>query len=288
MIRKAGSAVGLLFALLAALPSAATATRIRIGVAADVQTLDPQNYRDRITQTVLGNLCDGFFLRTGRDPELAVIREWTESDGGKTIDVTLREGVRFHDGSILTAEDVKFTFDRQMKDGAIEGRTSPRKSFLGPMTAVDVTGPNRLRLTLSAPYPILPGSLTTEAVLSKRSVERLGAAGMATQVNCTGPFKLTAWNRGDSIVMERFAAYYGGPPTLPPVGPARVDRLMFKVIPETASRVAALLAGEIDIATEVPVFMRRQIEGSRRARVVAVDGTRTFFVALNTTRRPFN
>jgi peptide/nickel transport system substrate-binding protein len=276
--------------LLAAMLTAASATaaEIRIGITADIQTLDPQNYRDRITQMVIGNLCDGFFLRTGRDPELAVIKEWSESNGGKTIDVTIREGVKFHDGSVLTAEDVKFTFDRVMKDGAIDGKTSPRKSFVGPMTSVEVTGPDRLRLTMSAYYPILAGALTTEPVLSKRFVERVGSTGLATQVNCTGPFKLSAWNRGDNIVMERFADYYGGPPTIPPAGPARFDRLTFKVIPETASRVAALLAGEIDIATEVPVFMRRQIDASRRAKVVAVDGTRTFFVALNNTKPPFN
>jgi peptide/nickel transport system substrate-binding protein len=279
-------ALPLLAALAAAAPTAAS--EIRVGITADIQTLDPQNYRDRTTQMVIGNLCDGFFLRTGRDPELAVIKEWVESDGGKTIDVTIRDGVKFHDGSVLTAEDVKFTFDRMTKDGAIDGKTSPRKSFVGPLTSVEVTGPLRVRLTLSAPYPILAGSLTTEPVLSKRFVERVGAAGMATQVNCTGPFKLAAWNRGDNIVMERFADYYGGPPTIPPAGPARFDRLTFKVIPETASRVAALLAGEIDIATEVPVFMRRQIDGSRRAKVVAVDGTRTFFVALNNTKAPFN
>lgn len=272
----------------ALMSAAAGASEIRIGVTADIQTLDPQNYRDRITQVVIGNLCDGFFLRTGRDPELAVIKEWTESSDGKTIDVTIRDGVKFHDGSVLTAEDVKFTFDRLMKDGAIDGKTSPRKSFVGPTTSVEITGPNRLRLTLSAPHPIMALSLSTEPVISKNFTERVGASGMATQVNCTGPFKLFAWNRGDSVVMERFADYYGGPPAIPPVGPARFDRLTFKVIPETASRVAALLAGEIDIATEVPIFMRRQIDSSRRAKVVAVDGTRTFFVTLNNTKPPFN
>jgi peptide/nickel transport system substrate-binding protein len=88
--------------------------------------------------------------------------------------------------------------------------------------------------------------------------------------------------------MERFAGYYGGAPAIPPVGPAKADRLLFKIIPENASRVAALLAGDVDIATELPVHMIKQIESSRNAQVMKVRGTRSFYVSLNNTRPPFN
>jgi hypothetical protein len=116
----------------------------------------------------------------------------------------------------------------------------------------------------------------------------VGNDGMATQANGTGPFKLVEWRRGDSIIMERFADYYGGAPAIPPVGAAKADRLIFKIIPENASRMAALMAGEVDVVNEVPVFAINTIERSGKAKVVKANGTRTFFIALNVTKPPFS
>jgi peptide/nickel transport system substrate-binding protein len=267
----------------------ARASEIRIGLTADIQTLDPQNYRDRTTQTVIGNIYDGFFIRglTGPDEALAVIEEWIEVDP-VTYEAVLRDGVRFHSGDPMTIEDVAFTFDRLLREGAIEGQTSPRKSLVGPIERVEIAGPDRVRLHLSAPFARLPGSLALEPILNQSFVEEVGNQGIATQADGAGPFRLVAWNRGDSVVLERFEDYYGGPTDVPPVGPARVDRVTFATIPETSSRVAALLAGEIDIAVEVPVFLRSQIEQNPNTSVVTSSGTRTFFVALNNTRPPFD
>ena len=88
--------------------------------------------------------------------------------------------------------------------------------------------------------------------------------------------------------MERFDKYYGGSPAIPPVGKACVDRVVFKMIPENASRTAALLAGEVDIAAELPASDMKRIEASQNAKVMKVNGTRTFFIALNTTKKPFD
>ena len=116
----------------------------------------------------------------------------------------------------------------------------------------------------------------------------MGSAALATQVDCVGPFKLVEWRRGDSIIMERFADYYGGSPAIPPVGPARVDRVIFRIIPENASRVAALLAGEVDLINELPASAIKQVEASARAKVMKANGTRTFFVAMNLDKKPFD
>jgi peptide/nickel transport system substrate-binding protein len=83
--------------------------------------------------------------------------------------------------------------------------------------------------------------LPFQEVVSKRFVEAGGPAALATALNGTGPFKLVEWRKGDSIIMERFDGYYGGAPGIAPVGKACVDRVIFRVIPENASRVAALL-----------------------------------------------
>ncbi len=285
LLRWRRAAAAVLLALAFGQPAAAA--DLRIGVVADVLTLDPHNYRDRNTQTVVGNLYDGLFLRFGTQTVPALVKEFRQIDA-TTYEATILSGVRFHSGDPMTAEDVKYSLERLTVNGAIAGQTSPRKSLVGPIQSVEVLGPDRLRISLSGPWPIIRGSLASEAIVNRRLIDRIGQGGLATQVDGVGPYKLSAWSRGDNVVMERFADYYGGPAALSPVGPARIDRVIFRVIPETSSRLAALLAGEIDIATEIPVHMRAQIQRSTRAKVMSVNGTRTFFISLNNTRPPFN
>jgi len=123
--------------------------------------------------------------------------------------------------------------------------------------------------------------------VNRRQVARVGQEGMQTRPDGCGPFRLVDWRRGEAIIMERFAEYYGGSPEIPPAGPAQVDRVIFRILPENASRVAALLAGEVDIINELPPSAIRQVEASRNAQLMKVNGTRTFFVAMNVAKPPF-
>jgi peptide/nickel transport system substrate-binding protein len=89
------------------------------------------------------------------------------------------------------------------------------------------------------------------------------------------------WRRGEQLVLERSPGYFAGEA-------ACVDHLIVKIIPENASRVAALLAGDVDLINELPVDAIRQVEANPNTKVAAVNGTRTFFVSLNNTRPPFS
>lgn len=264
------------------------AADIRVGFGLDALTLDPGNHRSRETETIIRNMYDGLLTR---DSKMKVVPELVS--GWKQIDPTnfefkLKQGVKFHSGDEMTAEDVKFTFDRIIKKDMIDGKSSPRAGLLGPMKEVTAVDKYTVRFTLASPWAILPSMLPFQEVVSKAFVQKVGDKAMATQVNGTGPFKLVDWRRGDSITMERFAGYYGGSAEIPPVGPAKADRVIFKIIPENSSRVAALLAGDVDIATELPAHMIKQIESSKNAVVMKVRGTRSFFVSLNNTKPPFN
>ena len=196
-------------------------------------------------------------------PELA--ETFTQIDE-VTYEAKLRQGVMFHDGTEMTAEDVKFTFDRLTKEGAMGGQTSPRQSLLGPLEETTVVDTYTVRFRLANAWPVFPRMLPFQEVVSKAFVEKVGTDGLATQVNGNGPFKLVEWRQGDSIIMERFDDYYGGAAGIEPVGPARVDRVVFKVIPESASRVAALLAGEVDLINELPVHSMNRVETTRTQR----------------------
>ena len=274
--------------VLAACAFSVQAADIRVGFGLDALTLDPGNHRSRETETIIRNMYDGLLTR---DSKMQVVPELVSSykqTSPTTFEFKLRQGVKFHSGDEMTAEDVKFTFDRLTQKDMLGGKTSPRAGLLGPMKEITAVDKYTVRMTLSSPWAILPSMLPFQEVVSKAFVQKVGDAAMATQANGTGPFKLVEWRRGDSVTMERFAGYYGGSSDIPPVGPAKADRVIFKIIPENSSRVAALLAGDVDIATELPAHMMKQIQASDKAVVMKVRGTRSFFVSLNNTKPPFD
>ena len=277
-----------LAALVAILPAAAAAGELRVGYSSDIVTLDPANHRSRVTEGVIHNMYDAVLTRT---VDMKVVPELAQSFrqiDAKTYEMRLRPGIKFHDGSELTADDVKFTFDRLTKDGAMEGKTSPRKSLVGPLAETEIVDALTVRFKLSAPWPVFPAYLPFNQVVSKAYVEKVGSDGMATRPMGNGPFRFVEWRKGDSVILERFPDYYGGAADIPPVGPARVDRVIFKIIPEPASRVAALLAGEVDLIDELPHHAIKQVEANPRTKVLKSNGTRSFFIDFNTTRPPFD
>jgi len=266
----------------------AAAVDLRVGYSSDIVTLDPGNHRSRVTESVLLNVYDAL---VARDDDMKLVPELAESVtqiDATTWEAKLRRGVRFHDGREMTAADVKFTYDRLTVPDAMDGKTSPRQSLVGPLAETIVVDPHTLRFRLANSWPIFRAYILFNQVVSRSFVEQVRTDGMATRAMGTGPFRITEWRRGDSLILERFAGYYGGAPDLPPVGPARVDRVIFKIIPEPAARVAALLAGEVELIDELPHHAIRQIEANPRTQVLRTNGTRSFFIDFNTLKPPFN
>lgn len=282
------SALGLAVILTQVFISPAQGAELRVGFTQDAITLDPANHRKRETETIIRNMCDGVMTQDAKGQVLPELAESFEQLDATTYEAKLRKGVKFHSGDEMTAEDIKFTFDRLTKDKAMDGQTSPRKDLLGPLKDTEIVDKYTLRFKLSDPWPVFRRMLPVQEVVQKKFTESAGADGLSGKVNCTGPFKLKEWRRGDSVIMEKFPEYYGGASGIPPAGPANVDRVIFQIIPENASRVAALLAGQVDVINEVPISSIAQIERSGKAKVLRANGTRTFFIALNVTRPPFN
>ncbi len=267
---------------------AAGAAELRIGFTLDPLTLDPGNHRSRETESLLRTMYNGL---VAHDPAMKLVPElitgWTWVDP-QTMEVKLRPGVKFHSGDTLTADDIVFSFNRLLKPAALDGQTSPRQGLLGPTKDVVKIDDQTARFLLTEPWPVLPAMLTFQEVVSKSFTEKSGPGGLATAENGTGPFKLVQWRRGDSLVLERFAPYFGGAPDIAKAGNACIDRVIIKIIPENASRTAALLAGDVDIINELPAHDIRTVEANKNTKVMAVNGTRTFFVALNNTKKPFD
>src|SRR5690606_18796667 len=165
----------------AVIPAAVGAADLVVGFTLDADTLDPANHRKRETETIIRNMYDGLLTR---DADMKVVPEIAESftQVSPTVyDVKIRDGITFHDGSPLTAEDVNVTLDRLAVDGARgAGQASPRKSLLGPLEAGEVLDGAAVRIEPSEPWPILPAMLPFQEVVSKAYVEKVGSAGMAT------------------------------------------------------------------------------------------------------------
>lgn len=268
--------------------TAGQASELRVGVSADALTMDPGNHRSRETETIIRNMYDGLLTRDSAMRVVPQLAESWERVDARTYECRLRKGIRFHDQTPLTADDVQFTFERLIIPGAIAGQTSPRKSLLGPLQKVQALDPHTIRFVLDKPWPQFSAMLPFQQIVSRKFVKEAGVQGLRTLENGAGPFFLKEWRKGDSIIMERFENYYGGAADIPPVGKTCVDRVVFKIIPNPESRVAGLLAGDVDLISEVPPHSVDIINRTPGVKVVSANGTRSFFLALNIQKEPFS
>ncbi len=253
---------------------------LAIGLDQDVPTLDPAMHRSRTAEAVIRNLSDGLVTRAADMrivPEIA--ESWRRIDD-LTWEFAIRPGVRFHNGDALTAEDAAFTIQRTITPEAIGGQSSPRKGLLGSVDGAEAIDEQTLHITTSEPYPLLPKMLAFHEIVPKRYIEEVGDEEFGHRPVGAGPFRLVQHVTGERIVMERFNDYYGGAPS--------IDRLVFLPIPEVATRLGSLLAGEIDIAEKVPPHAAEMIERDSGARLSRATGTRSFFIGLNCKAPPLD
>jgi peptide/nickel transport system substrate-binding protein len=253
-------------------------------------SLDPADHRDRQSETVIRNMFDGLVTRdtrSGVHDELAESMTWLDDT---TLEVKLRQDVKFHDGTDMTADDVVFTFNRIIQENAIEypePHTSPRKGLIAPLESVEKVDDYTVKFNFSGVWPPAMQLLVHQQIVPKAYLEQVGTEGFVAQPIGTGPFKFVEGRLDDQIVMERFQDYYGGAPDLEPVGPACVERAIFRVIPEASTRVAALLAGEVDIIQSVPSELIDTLSQTPGIQVKTAPGTQPQWLQLNVTNPLF-
>ncbi|HID86105.1 MAG TPA: ABC transporter substrate-binding protein, partial [Anaerolineae bacterium] len=262
-----------------------------VGLAERVMTLDPHDFRHRGTETVLRNMFDGLVTRTREGDVVLEIAESVEMIEPTVWEFKIKKGIKFHNGEDLTAEDVKFSFDRTITEGAIEcpePHTSPRKGLIAPLERVEIVDDYTVRFHLTGPWPVLMQMLCHHLIMPKDYYEEVGCEGFRKHPVGAGPFKFVEAKLDEYVVMERFEEYYGGAEDLPPVGPAFLDRVIFKIIPEASTRVAALKAGEVDIIHMVPAHLIPTLAVDPNVRVKTCTGTRPHWMEMNVTKPPFD
>lgn len=247
-------------------------------------SLDPADHRSRQSETVIRNMFDGLVTRdtsSGVHLELAQELNWLDE---KTLEAKLHQGVKFHNGQEMTADDVVFTFNRIIQENAIEypePHTSPRKGLIAPLDSVEKVDDYTVKFNFSGVWPPAMQLLVHQQIVPKAYIEEVGTQGFVANPIGTGPFKFVEGQLDDQVIMERFDDYWGGAPDLAPVGPAQIERVIFRVIPEASTRVAALLAGEVDIIQGVPPELVDTLDFTEGVAVKTAAGTQPQWLQLN-------
>jgi peptide/nickel transport system substrate-binding protein len=170
-------------------------------------------------------------------PSLA--ESWKASPDGRVYEFVLRKGVKFHNGDTLTSEDVKFSFERYKGASA--------QAMKDRVAAVETPDPQRVRFRLKNPWPDFMTFYTAASgagwIVPKKYVEKVGDEAFKKAPVGAGPYKFISFNPGVELVMEAFEGYWRKTPS--------VKRLVFKVIADESTRLAALKRGEIDIVYSI-------------------------------------
>lgn len=208
-------------------------------------TIDPQGAPSSGLSLVLPYLFDTLVVRDSDSRILPLLAEkWKVADDGKTIIMTLRSGVTFHDGSSLTAEAVRLTFERFKKSGA----KSPIYGGVQQIAGIEAVDDLTVRFTFAEPAANFWSTISMPyaGILSPASMEK-GASDDKAQLVGTGPFTLGTWQTGQSITLLRNPAYAWGSALNENRGAPYLEKIVFKVIPDAATQLAALEAGEVDV-----------------------------------------
>ena len=240
---------------------------LTVAVGTNINTLDPHNTATVQTDmSVISHLHAALLIRApdmSLQPQLAT--SWRAVDD-LTWRFTLRDGVTFANGEKLDAEAVKWNFDR-VRDPANNARVRPWFSLVKD---VEVISPTEIEIRTSGPFPALPAQLSAFFLLPPRWTASNNPANAAVGA---GPYELVSFIAGDRVVMKARPGWFGGPQAF--------ETMTFRVIPEAGARIAALLAGEVDMIQGIPPSEFQRINASSRARAEAVDSTRIVLIKFN-------
>jgi peptide/nickel transport system substrate-binding protein len=256
-----------------------------IGQGAEPKSLDAHVATSLNDFRILVNLYEGLVrFRDGTlEPEPALARRWEISDDGLRYTFYLRRDVRFHDGTPFDAAAVRFNFQRMLDVDHPYHDTGPfpLAFFFDRITAVEVLDRYTVAFELAEPFAPLLSHLAypTGLIVSPAAVRRL-SAGYGRQPAGTGPFRFVDWQPNRRVMLERNPDYWGTP--------ARSRVLLFRPLTDSMTRVAELMAGGIDIATELSPDNVALLRSDPRFRVHEQSGPHLWFLILNTRAAPFD
>ncbi|MDQ6916648.1 MAG: ABC transporter substrate-binding protein [Pseudomonadota bacterium] len=255
----------------AAAPAAADLT---IGIGADVTAIDPHYHNVTPNNNAAAHIFDYLVLRDERQKPIPGLAESWKTVDPLTWEFKLRRGVKFHDGSEFTAVDVVASIDRVPE---VSNSPSPFTAYTKQIKEIVVVDPYTVRFKTAAPYPLMPTDMTQVAIISKAAAKATtedfnnGRAAIGT-----GPYKLVRYVKGDRIELVRHDAYWGGKTPW--------EKVTLRLLPNDASRVAALLAGDVQAIEYVPTSDVARIRADKHLIVAKVIADRLIYLHMDSDR----
>ncbi|HEX7101897.1 MAG TPA: ABC transporter substrate-binding protein, partial [Nitrolancea sp.] len=249
------------------------ATKVTIAQGVDVRTFDPNE--DTRSFEVFRNVFDNLLAR---DQDLKLVpglaESWSNIDP-TTWEFKIRQGVKFHDGTPLTAKDVEFTWSHVL-DPNVKSRIY---SFISTVDHVQAVDDFTVRLVTKTAFPALPTIVDYVFIVPAETYKAMGPEKFAVAPVGTGAYKFVEWIKDEHFSFERNDDYWRGK--------ASITNAEFRPISEDATRVAALQAGEVDISTLIPITNVPTIRADSKLDIRSVRSLFTIFVGMNTFKAPF-
>jgi peptide/nickel transport system substrate-binding protein len=251
---------------------------LTIAVLSDATQIDPHKGTDIPSANVYhGKIYEGL-VKQNKDMEIepALATEWKQIDD-LTWEFKLREGVKFHDGADFNADAVIKNFERILD----EKTASPRASMFEMIKEIKAVDEHTIQIITEYPFAPLLANLSHYAggIISPKAIDEYGD-NLGQHPAGTGKFKFESWTPGDEIKLTRNEDYWGDKP--------KIDSVVYKVVPEDATRIAMVETGEAHIAEPVPVTEVERIEGHPDMSLVRADMLGIDYIGLNVEKKPFD
>lgn len=261
-----------------------------MGMNAGFDSLDPHNWTGFFFATMMmSNIYDPLLTRDPLTKEIGpgLAERWEVSDDGKSITLHLKQGVKFHDGAEMTADDLDYAFKRIFDENT---KPNVRTGMAAAVQDWKVIDPYTFQINLKYPSAAFFDVLTYPqlSVVCRSAVEKYGAD--FGQHPCgTGPFMFKEWVQDDHVTLVRNLDYNWPPPTFGRTGPAYLDSVTFQIIPEVATRQTALETGELNMLMYPDNLKVKALEADPRFEAYPVPRTGMPRVLnLPTDRWPFD
>jgi peptide/nickel transport system substrate-binding protein len=254
-----------------ALCTAATAQELRLGVAAEPTSMDPHFHNLTPNNSMLSHIFEYLVDQDERQRLQPGLAESWKAIDDTTWEFKLRRNVKFHDGTPFTADDVLFSFERAPN---VEGSPSSFGIYAKGKTLTKVDD-HTVHIKTAAPYPLMPNDVSQIFIISKKHA----SGAKTTDFNSgkaavgTGPFRYVEYTPGNRIVMQRNESYWGTKP--------HWARVVFRGIKSDPSRVAALLAGDVDLIDEVPATDMERLKKDPKLTIAQTVSNRIIYLHLD-------
>ena len=279
-LTHAAMALALSSALAGLAAQPAAAKEATIAVASTFTTMDPYDASDTLSYSAAKSMYEGLF-DFDKDMKLQnVLAEgYTVSDAGLVYTVTLKKGIKFHDGTEFQADAVKANFDRVTN----KANALRRYTLYYNIAKTEVVDPYTVRFTLHKPFSAFINQLAhaSGAMICPSAIQKYPGKELAFHPCGTGPFVLDKYNPSEILHVVKNPNYWQK-------GLPKVDGITFKPVPENSTRVAMLRTGEADYIFPVPPEQVKILEGEKNIVVTKEPSIIERYVAFNMTKKPFD